>query len=949
MNYAVLDLETTGHSSRDEIIQIGLVLLDESMQLVQTFSRFVKPSKPIPAFITQLTGIDDELVADAAEIEDVLLELLPLLNDAVLVGHNVAFDAGFLNMALDRAGYLSFDGRRLDTLELLRILFPTLTSYQLGAVSEAFGIVHEHHHRADSDAMATALLFAECYGKLEQLPLLTLQRLAQLFAESTNDLSWFLTMMAYNKEVQALPEQYEHHFFRQFAMKVGDWTELYPPRYQYEPFDISETKFEDFLEQLKHNIRAINPSHEEREAQNEMIAEVYAALKDENHLFIEAGTGTGKSLGYLIPSLFYGVQADKKIVVSTHTINLQEQLRQRDLPLLQAVMPFPFKAAIFKGRRNYLCLRKFDHKVSLQDFASPAEDRVTAAQMVVWLSETDHGDQEELNFTSRGADFWSSVASDTDSCLNRACPWFKRCYYHRAKHEATLADVIITNHSMLFTDIRAERRLLPPYEQLIVDEAHHLEEVAGKHLGVQVSYYSLHIPMTRLSRDARHGQLNQLSTMLANENPDYATGWREVIADIIPMFADLRDDWERLFEQLYLLAASGPTDQNGEQNQFTFRLRPEKLPTVWSEIGIIEESLYINLGLVYRKLEQLFAAIKDQTDEPALVSFLTDLGGTVKDLGRVREELRQCIHIQASGLVYWLEGNVNYKAKSLHFYAVPVDVSDQMRMAFFESKSSVICTSATLSIQKSFQYVIEQLGADGLEQLDRLKTVQLTSPFQYREQALVIVPHDFPSLKGYQSEVAFVSMLVQSLAATAIETNGKMLVLFTSNRMLKTVHEQLKPLLEASNIQLLGQGIDGSNRSKLTRRFQQHAASVLLGTSSFWEGVDIPGDALTVLAIVRLPFQPPNHPLVEAKCELLQAKKLNPFMKLSVPQAVIRFKQGFGRLVRTRQDKGVVLVYDTRVIETQYGKHFLYSLPGPKIERMNTSYVVQRIREWLTE
>jgi len=258
-------------------------------------------------------------------------------------------------------------------------------------------------------------------------------------------------------------------------------------------------------------------------------------------------------------------------------------------------------------------------------------------------------------------------------------------------------------------------------------------------------------------------------------------------------------------------------------------------------------------------------------------------------------------------------------------------------------------TSATLTVQKNFQYAEEQLGLAGYEKQGKLKTVQLPSPFNYREQALVVIPRDFPVLKGAAVDDAYLDKLIGSLADAAVETKGRMLVLFTSYKMLKQVYDPLKLKLDERGIGLLGQGIDSSNRTKLTRRFLQQPESVLLGTSSFWEGVDIPGEGLVCLAIVRLPFQPPNHPLVEAKSELLQRQKQNPFMKLSIPQAVIRFKQGFGRLVRTAHDKGIVIIYDTRVIDTYYGKHFLYSLPGPKIETMHTNQMVPRMQQWLAQ
>lgn len=258
-------------------------------------------------------------------------------------------------------------------------------------------------------------------------------------------------------------------------------------------------------------------------------------------------------------------------------------------------------------------------------------------------------------------------------------------------------------------------------------------------------------------------------------------------------------------------------------------------------------------------------------------------------------------------------------------------------------------TSATLTVDKSFDYAIRQLGLVPYESADRLKAITLPSPFDFRKQALVCIPRDFPKLGFRNGEREFVERLSESLAEVAISTGGRMLALFTSYRMLGEVYERLNDHLAArgSEIEVLGQGIEGGTRSKLTRRFLQNPASILLGTSSFWEGVDIPGDALTCLAIVRLPFKPPNHPIVEAKCERLKEQNENSFMKYSVPQAVIRFKQGFGRLVRTAGDRGIAVIYDTRIIETKYGKNFLYSLPGPKIEHMPTEQLVPRVREWL--
>ncbi|AJS58075.1 ATP-dependent DNA helicase DinG [Paenibacillus sp. IHBB 10380] len=949
MKFAVLDFETTGNQSADEIIQVGLAIIEEDQTISRVYGSYVNPGIPIPPFITSLTGITEQDVVDAPSLEEMMMELVPLLDDVVLVGHNVAFDFGFLQNALDRCGYLPYAGRILDTMDFLKICFPSLTTYQLGLVSAHFEIQHDRPHQADSDALATALVLLKCLDELWTLPLITLQRLSELFANEDSDLGWYFDGLCQEKEKQPAQDLENHTYYRQLALAVEDWNEIAPPRDNLEDNPLRSMDFPQYLASIETRLREIMPQYEARESQSIMFSEVITALQNEKHLIIEAGTGTGKSLGYLIPAIYQSVKNDQKVMVSTHTINLQEQLRERDVPLLTEVVPFPFKAAIFKGRQHYLCLRKFEHKINKRDFSNPKEDLLTAAQMLIWLTQTETGDDEELNLSGRGGDFWDTVASDSESCLGRACPWFRKCYYHRAKHEAGIADVVITNHSKLFTDVKAGHQLLPAYEHLVIDEAHHLEEVAGKHLGLQMKYFTIVHTLTRLYKDNRSGQLPALRQQIYSSGYEKSSEWSSLIERLSGDLVEVKEHWDRLSDMLFSLLPERSDAAPGDTGQFVLRLQPTKKPQDWEAVSAIENQIHVILSDVVRKGEKMINELRDDHDEYNSDSLVTDISGLFKDLNAEKEDLRFFMSLNDAGNVYWMEANGHFRSKSLQLFAVPIDVSKQLKELFFDKKKSIILTSATLSIEKSFQYMIENLGLQESADSNRLMTVQLPSPFRYRDQALLVIPRDFPSVKGSIGDALFVNTLVKSLADTAIATKGRMLVLFTSYRMLRQVYEPLRSALSSSDITVLGQGVDTGSRSKLIRRFQDSSASVLLGTSSFWEGVDIPGEALTCLAIVRLPFQPPNHPLVEAKSELLQQQKKNPFMKLSVPQAVIRFKQGFGRLVRTASDRGIVIVYDTRVIESYYGKYFLYSLPGPKMEHMPMNQMVPRISEWLHE
>ncbi|CAH1197124.1 3'-5' exonuclease DinG [Paenibacillus allorhizoplanae] len=949
MKFAVLDFETTGSQPGDEIIQVGLVIIDQ-FEITDRYTSLVNPGISIPSSITTLTGITNEMVADAPSLDQVMSDMFPLLFDCVLVAHQAAFDLSFLQRGLTRTGYPPFSGRVLDTMDMLRILFPSISSLQLSMVAALFGIDHERPHQADSDAEVTALIWIHCLDRLLGLPLLTVQRLNQIFENGNTDLGWFLDEICLYKESVTSVDMDTNRYFRQFTLNVTDWGEDEDPRSEYEVTAALGNSFTAFQQGLKSALQQRFEVYEDRESQDQMILEVEKSLEADQHLMIEAGTGTGKSLGYLIPSIYYGLKYEKKVVVSTHTINLQEQLRERDIPLLKEIFPIPFKAAVLKGRSHYLCLRKFETKLTTRDYENSREDPITAAQMVVWLSETEHGDEEELHFGNKGAQFWYSVASDTDSCLNRMCPWYKKCFYHRARNDANTADVIITNHSLLFTDMKAENRLLPSYKHLVIDEAHHFEEVASKHLGIELHASAFYHSLLWLYKDNRSGQLPMLRFRLqkSDEAGERAAAWSNTIDGLFPKIISIKEDWERLSEALYELVSSRSDPSQSETSQYVLRLKPETLPANWRELLIMEDNIYLNASELLRTLDKLLSELKEQQDGLGVQGLVTDLNGTVKELYAHRDALHFFMKMADEGYVYWIEAGTYAKAKSVQLNSVPTDVSGLLQQHFFETKDSIILTSATLSVNKSFQYSAEQLGLaiPEDEESGKLKTVQLPSPFNYREQALVVIPRNFPTIKGAGDPV-FIEALINSLSDVAQVTKGRMLVLCTSNRMLKLVHAGMKEKLNPHGITVLGQGVDSGNRSKLTRMFQDNKMCVLLGTSSFWEGVDIPGDALSCLAIIRLPFQPPNHPLVEAKCENIKKRNENPFMKFSVPQAVIRFKQGFGRLVRRASDKGIVIIYDTRVIETYYGKHFLYSLPGPKIEHMTCEQMLPRIEQWM--
>jgi ATP-dependent DNA helicase DinG len=830
MKFAVLDFETTGSQATDEIIQVGLVIIDQ-FQIVDRYTSLVNPGMSIPSSITALTGISDDMVEHAPSLDEVMTGMFPYLFDCVLVGHHIPFDLSFLQRALIKTGFPAFTGRVLDTMDMLRMLFPSITSLQLSNVASSFGLVHERPHQADSDAEVTALIWILCMERLLELPLLTVQRLNHIFDSEASDLGWFVDEIRAFKEQSTSVDTDQHRYFRQFTINVEDWGEEESARDDGEVRTLNPS-FIDFYQELKQNLINKFEVYEDRESQEQMIQEVQASLQSEQHLMIEAGTGTGKSLGYMIPSLYYGLKNDKKVIVSTHTINLQEQLRERDIPLLSEIFPIEFRAAVLKGRSHYLCLRKFENKLNLRDFENGKEDPVTAGQMLVWLSETEHGDEEELHFGNKGAQFWHTVASDTDSCLNRQCPWFKKCFYHRARHNANAADLVITNHSLLFTDMKAENRLLPHYKHLVIDEAHHFEEVASKHLGIELHSSAFLNTLQWLYKDNRSGQLPMLRFRLQKfEEEERATAWCQTIDTLYPKVVLIKEEWDRLSDQLFELVSSKSDTSGSESGQYVLRIKEESLPRNWNVFLAMEDNIFLNLNDILKQLEKMVSEIKEVQDEFEVQSLITDLGGILKEMYGHRDALHFFMKMPDDGYVYWIEASTYAKSKSLQLVSVPTDVSSLLQEHFFENKDSIVLTSATLSVNKSFQYSADQLGLqipkDDADQ-GKVRTVQLPSPFNYRDQALVCIPRDFPGIKGPSGDTVFIKALVDSLSEVAIATKGRMLILFTSNRMLKQVYPLLKENLKSQGIGVLGQGVDSGNRSKLTRLFTQSKSSVLL-------------------------------------------------------------------------------------------------------------------------
>ncbi|OLN23514.1 ATP-dependent helicase DinG [Domibacillus antri] len=928
LRFVVADFETTGHShaSGGRIMQAAFVLIEEG-RIIKQYDTYLNPNVSIPPFIQELTGIDDELVQDAPSFAAEADQFSEWMRDAVFVAHNAAFDVTFLNGEFTEAGYPAFDGLVIDTVELAKIVLPSADSYKLADLSGQFDLHHGQPHRADSDAFATAQLFLRLMERLEQLPLVTIEQLAKLSIGLKSDIHVLLARVAAQKKmrIETLPAEWT--VYRGLALRKKD-----RPLKRHPDESIS---FPD-KEEAKWALLSGVPGMERRIGQMEMMNAVQHSLESGVHTVIEAGTGTGKSLAYLLPAIYKSRQTGEPVVISTYTVLLQHQLLERELKRARTIVPFDVKAAVLKGKRYYLDLSRFVRV--LREKETNYDRTIAKMQILIWLLETTTGDGDELNLSSGGLLLWEEIGQAEDFMPKAKQAWRAHDFFLYAKEVAANADIIITNHSFLIADMKTDRPLLPDKCHIIIDEAHQFEKAARERLGKELSLSQVKFMLGKMGSADEKKLLYHLERIEKKHLPFQSSH------ELTRRMASVLTEAEEWFTSLS--AFFEENTKRTSQSKRQLALDDGKRQTAaWQQLEWGAERIYKELSLLIEAVSKKmtpFEQIREQLrarDE----LFVEDALSLLERFRQWNERLFELIFRPDDGDVVWMEGDVRSLINTLTIRMQPVHAGALINEYLLE-RHHVIFTSATLMVENSFQFFVNEIG---LTSFSYHKYV-IKSPFNYPDNCRVVIPNDVPEVKEADSS-AYAEAVADYIIAAAESAGGRMLVLFTSFDILKKTHDYIRETELLQDYALIAQGITNGSVRRLTKNFRQYEKAILLGTGAFWEGIDIPGEDLSILFIVRLPFAPPDDPFVAAKSRQLQEEGKNPFTAYSLPQAIIRFRQGFGRLIRTQSDRGIAVVFDRRVVTSRYGKSFLQSISDVPAVEEDISGTIELIEKWLPD
>lgn len=934
--FVAFDVETTGlDPTKERMIEVGAVRFSGGVES-DKFTSLIACPFPLSPFIVKLTGISNEMLKDQPDEKSVLSDLLGFIGDDPLVGHNVSFDLSFLRAGLKRIrGGSRLAGRKsADTALLARVLLPTLPSRSLSSLGQYFNLSVKEKHRALPDARRSGQILLHLLSYFNKVNIKTVDLLRRLADGLRAPSSWIFPAWAdylirtSSVEGRFRPHQLPHltdNVLGKLPSAISTEAALAQPGEESGHQEIDKEEIAEFF-QADSSLKKVFPRFEVRPQQVEMTRATARTLNEGGLLAVEAGTGVGKSLAYLIPAVYWARanrDLGERVIVSTNTRNLQEQLFFKDLPSLVEALPIRFSAILLKGRSNYLCRRRWQNLTTDQPLHLSYSERLALLPLVLWAEQTRTGDIAEVGaFGGEGSNaVWGRIASDAGSCRGKRCRERHRCFHNRIRSAAGRAHVVVVNHALLMSDLAADRVPIGAYSTLVIDEAHHLERAASQHLGRELSPWMFRSWTSRMyeTEGVERGLLVQILLGLGAATSDHPLlpGLKidlEAAAAGVTALRRASADFFATLTEAVRQKIAVPEDNYTQKlrlrhpDQFLEELSSGQPPIV----PVVVEAQKSIAGII-ETLGEVSSGVLSRGDE-----WVDDLRGAAEEIHQLRSTLEFFLAPADENWVYWTELPRKRENDAI-LYAAPLNAGEILEAQLFSPLRSGIMTSATLTVADRFHYFLRKVG---LSEADNVETLKLGSPFDFERQMLVGLAAYLPSPRDSLFEDEVISLMKGLLKQMRRGTLG----LFTSHRMLKAVGEALDRGKMAKR--LLVQGQNGS-RDQLLRQFRTEPGSVLLGTDSFWEGIDVMGEALELLLVAKLPFEVPSEPLVEARLEKLKSEGKDPFMYYTVPEAIIRLRQGIGRLIRSKTDRGAALICDSRLVSSHYGEAFFQSLPVP--------------------
>ena len=939
------DVETTGLDPKSEqVIQFSAVKFVNG-EKSDELNYFCNPGKAIPEFITELTRIDDEMVKNEPSFSERKQDILEFFGDHPLIAHNSPFDVSFLEASFND----TLNNPIIDTLGISRIFLYWLPDRKLETLSAHFDLETEGAHRADVDTRNTGRLFF----KLLEIMLYY-------------DMSLFNDIIFITDPLVNIPNYELYRWIHDYYQKIGrtnkEKTRPYRPMPDNKLGDFKnrmttdDPKIKKISRQdidrvfgLKGTLSESLPGYELRLGQMKLAGDIVEAFNEEEFLVAEAGTGVGKSLAYLIPAVRWMKKNRRdgmSIVVSSYTKTLQEQLFFKDIPFIHEFIDKDFTVVMLKGRQNYICLTKWHTMLKNLDNHVNMFDREYLLPLLVWLRETKTGDIEENSGFQirRVPHVWARLFSETGYCTTKKCAEHHGCFLGKIRKLAYHADLIIVNHSLLLSDAASDNAILPEHPICIVDEAHNLIRSAYQYLGMEVNPWRIERGLHKLYTPGRLrlGSLVNLSRFVGKGDE-----WKKEHADmIIGRLSQCEDDVATMlkasskFFKAFLKYVNSEIRKPEQRYIQKVRYKSDSSPFVemkeCNDLMKISTKLEKSLSLLLKEIKSLDAAEKASISEQA-----DDLDIAINTFGEMQAEMRTCFYPDTDEYIYWYELPVDQENANIIIKASPLHVNEQLHEKVFKDKKAVIATSATLTIADRFKYFMKRSGLDMMDE-DRIKNEIYESPFNYEEQCEIWnVTH-----LGQPGNQAFDEKVAELVGELSAQHHLGTLVLTTSYASIRNMKAVLEPISQRNNFHLITQ-MGSASRTALLQRFIQQTSSVLVGTESFWEGVDIPGEPLELLVMTKLPFGVPTEPVVQAITEDIEANGGNAFMEYSIPEAILKFKQGFGRLIRSKDDRGIALIMDNRLSYKRYGQYFQQSIPTKTRFVKNSEELQHNIYKWI--